>query len=84
MKKIALLVLAFVSINANANLENTTYKDYPICSDIVEMEFNTVFKLYCESEKEYTLETMCKGILPYAAGGFNEADLAYDRYCREI
>lgn len=78
------MMLAFASITANANLDTTTYKDYPICSDIVEMEFNTVYKLYCASQKEYTLETMCEAILPYAAGGFNEADLAYDRYCRDF
>ena len=82
MKNLFLVAAALFAFNSYANLNETQFEGYPICSDIVEMEFNTVYKLYCESEKEYTLETMCEAILPYAAGGFNEADLAFDRYCR--
>jgi len=82
MKKIFLIALALTSFNSQADLNTTEFKGYPICSDIVEMEFNTIAKLYCDSEKKFTLETLCEGILPYAAGGFPEADLAFDRYCR--
>lgn len=82
MRKFLALCAILMAFSATAKMENVSFENYPICSDIVEMEFNTVYKLYCESDKAYTLESMCDKLYPYAAGGFGEADLAYDRYCR--